>query len=232
MKARGLLLPLLLIILDCRTQTATALGTARAALFKKRRLRFSRDRIESNRRLRTRLCKLSKKVIMNIGKCAQVLVIVALVSNSLQAAVIPGRWEKVAILPQDTHIVLFLRSADQIEGTYQGLSDGYLLVYDLSGSEVRLPQSAIEKVAAAKPVADSLWNGPLIGLGIGAGSGALLGATLYREEGFPTIFSRGETAAITAVAGAAIGLTIGLVTDVLNKSPEVLYVAINDNHSE
>ena len=77
---------------------------------------------------------------MNIGKCVQVLVIVIVVSNSLQAAVIPGRWEKVAGLPQDTHIVTFLRNADQIEGTYQSLNDGYLLVRDLSGSEVRIPQ--------------------------------------------------------------------------------------------
>jgi hypothetical protein len=169
---------------------------------------------------------------MNLGKCTLVLVIVALVSSSLQAAVIPGRWEKVVGLPRDTHIVMFLRSADQIEGTYQGLRNGDLLVHDLSGSEVRIPQSAVEKVTSAKPVADSLWNGPFIGLGIGAGTGAVLGATLYREEGFPTIFSRGETAAMTSVVGAAIGLTIGLVTDVLNKSPEVLYVAINDSPSE
>jgi hypothetical protein len=175
------------------------------------------------------------RILERIGQTARIGTILAL--NVLSTAallgdVVPGRWAKVAILPLESQIVLTLRSGDRIECKYQSLSNTDLVVVDMSGSEVNIPRSEVAKITSGKPVADPLWNGPLIGLGIGAGAGALLGAALYDEdENNFAIFSRGETAAITAVVGAAIGVTIGLVTDVVDKSPEVLYVAVNDNPS-
>ena len=155
-----------------------------------------------------------------------------LTASPLLGGVIPGRWDKVASLPQDTQILITLRSSDEIEGRYQNLNEGTLLFRDLSGVEVSIPQSAVEKIASAEPVPDPVWNGTLIGLGIGTGTGALLGTALYRKEGEPVIFSRGDTAAIFAVAGAAVGATLGLVADALNKSAEVFYLAVDSSSIE
>jgi hypothetical protein len=141
--------------------------------------------------------------------------------------VIPGHWQKVAALPPDSHIVVALYSAERIECSYQSLTNVDLVVDDLSGSELRISRLDIVKVTSADPVRDSLWNGPLIGLGIGAGAGALLGAVSHREEGFE-IFSRGDEALIGAVVGGVVGATVGLVTDVVKKKPDVLYVALSD----
>ena len=51
------------------------------------------------------------------------LILAGLISMPAQAEVIPGRWEKVADLDLGTPIIVELKNGDQVEGSFEGLSE-------------------------------------------------------------------------------------------------------------
>ena len=102
-----------------------------------------------------------------------VITLVVLLITSLQAGVVPGRWEKLDSQPPGKQIIVTLKIGDRMECTFKSSGPDDLTVTDPSGTERKVPKSEVQTIVSAEKTGDSLLNGLLIGLGIGAASGAL-----------------------------------------------------------
>ena len=93
-----------------------------------------------------------------------VLILAGLLAVPARAQVIPGRWEKVAVLSFGTPITVDLKNGDRIQGKSEELSPSELFLRTHSAQAV-IPKSEIQRVTTLEP--DSRANGTLIGAGIG-----------------------------------------------------------------
>jgi hypothetical protein len=157
---------------------------------------------------------------MRAGGISSILAIGFLAMNSLQAVVVPGRWEKVEDLEKGTRIMVELTSGDRLEGAFERVTPQELTITDPDGSDRKLPRTAVAKIETAEKVKDGLTNGMLIGMGVGAGFG--VAAAVIATGGV----SEECTACGWAIfAGFAGGWGIGTAIDAMHRGPEVLYQA-------
>jgi hypothetical protein len=148
-----------------------------------------------------------------------VLMLVIMASGFLQAAVIPGRWEKVAALDQGYPVVVTMEGWERIEGAFHGLGEESLLLMKKDGRKLDLPKAGVIKVESQdKPNNDSLLDGPMWGAILGGGLSAL-GMAVSRDD-----LPSDEIVGVIALS-AGLGAGIGFVGDVLIKTPDVFYEA-------
>lgn len=111
---------------------------------------------------------------MNARTLTFVLAVIILPATFLQAAVIPGRWEKVEALESGFPIVVKLTSGEQYKADYVRLDADDLIIEEAGGLEIRLRKEHVKQVASqARIVNDSLWQGAVIGGAIGAVAGII-----------------------------------------------------------
>ena len=153
------------------------------------------------------------------SRCAQAvsLMLVLLVSLPVRAGVIPGRWEKVAALAQETPIIVDLKNGDRIEGPFEELSRSELLL--VYGSvRAAIPKEDIRRITIRED--DFVDNGALIGAGIGAGIIGLV-AVAQPPASDPIL----PIALAYSGIAALIGGVLGAITDATLKRIVVLYEA-------
>ena len=77
---------------------------------------------------------------MNTRTASGILILVTMAASSLQAAVIPGRWEKVQALEEGYAIKVKLESGEGIKASYSGFTEEGLLLKKDSGGELELDE--------------------------------------------------------------------------------------------
>lgn len=136
-------------------------------------------------------------------------------SFSLQAGVIPGRWEKVDVLQQGSVIQLTLKGGGVIRGRFQNSDSDELSLVDNSGSLRSIAKQGVLSVQRPKSRGKSVAIWTAVGAGAGlAVAGVLLASTGGSDE-------TGEVFGLGLVLGAAPGAAIGAVIS----GPETLYKA-------
>jgi hypothetical protein len=147
-----------------------------------------------------------------------VAVLIAMTSV-LQAAVIPGRWEMVEALKTGTPIIVTIKAGDRIECSLDSTSSDDLTVSDREGIQRKLPKAGIIKIVSMEEYDDPVWDGPVYGLGIGFGLGALVGVAGASYSGYK------ELIPVNGLLGAGIGGAIGYIADRNHKGNKVLFKA-------
>ncbi|MEE8584187.1 MAG: hypothetical protein V3T83_04975 [Acidobacteriota bacterium] len=156
---------------------------------------------------------------MKLRRFSHLITWLALGTLSMQAGIIPGRWEKVDTLVPDTEIVVMLDSGERLVARYQESSPAAILVRRPDGKELELPKRAVEKVVlAGVKKKDRIWDGLAIGAAVGAGSYLIGHAASCCAPNAP------HDAAFAGVF-AAIGMGIGALIDFAVRQEEVLYRA-------
>ena len=163
---------------------------------------------------------------------AVALVLAGLISLPVHADVIPGRWEKVAVLESSSPITVELKNGDRIKGQFQGLSSSDLELLGSAGRAV-IPKSDIRTVIF--PSEDGLGDGALKGAAIGAAvafGASLIGLAIRGTGGNA---DDGVSEGLVGVGvSAGIGAGLGIAVDAATKTEGiVLYRAPeNPQHSK
>ncbi len=136
---------------------------------------------------------------------------VAILTGSLHAAIVPGRWEKVDSLSQGTPLTIVMRSGDRFDYAFQKADATSITVRDDAGREHEIAKAQVHKIV--QPGTDNRDRTTLIGalVGAGAGIGTGIGISKSFDE---TFFARTDLMALTcgaigAVSGAFIGRAVG-----------------------
>ena len=154
---------------------------------------------------------------MKVANLIGVMLLVFLSVNSLQAGVIPGRWEKLDDQPSGTRMLVTLNSGERMDCTLKSSGPSDLTITDQAGAERILPKSGVrEIVSSQRIVRDSVIRGSLIGAAIGALAVLPLAAIIENETG-----RRDATLAVLGYAG--IGAGVGAAVDWVVKEREILY---------
>jgi hypothetical protein len=155
---------------------------------------------------------------MNSKTAVVVLPIIMMVAH-LQAAVIPGRWEKVGALERGYPIIVTLKNWERIRGTFHSLHKENLVIKKENEQDLPLPKADVIKVESQESTKnDSLINGPMWGAILGAGFSAL-GIALSSDD-----VPSDEAAGVIALS-TGLGAGIGFVGDALIRAPDVFYEA-------
>ncbi len=147
---------------------------------------------------------------------AQIVVVILLVlTTSLQAQVIPGRWEKLDSQPAGKQIIVTLKAGDRLECALKESEADDLIVVTLTRSELKIAKSEVRKVETE----DGIRNGVLIGAAVGfAGPVIVTFASGVDRTEVPLGFAIG-------VIGAGVGAAVGYPLDKKRKGTRVLYQA-------
>ncbi len=145
----------------------------------------------------------------------EILALAFLVTTSLQAQVIPGRWEKLNRQPTGKQIIVTLKAGDRLECAFKESGADDLTVVTSTGSELKVAKSEVRKVEKE----DDIRNGVLIGAAVGFAGPVIvtLASGVDRTE-VPLGFAIG-------VIGAGVGAAVGYLLDKKRKGTEVLYQA-------
>jgi hypothetical protein len=156
----------------------------------------------------------------------EILTLACLITTSLQAQVIPGRWEKVEAQKQGTELTVIMKSGDRFDCNFEELQMDTLVV-ETGAGEQRIPKVDVQRLETLVP--DSVKDGTVKGVVIGAVVGGVLGGVAGAScSGFCTIDNPAlVVGTVGAVIGAGVGAAIGYGVDKAadNKRPEVLYIA-------
>lgn len=158
---------------------------------------------------------------MCFKKVFTIIALVLMVTSSVQAMVIPGRWEKVAAEKPGSEIVLTLMTGERIECSFVRLSTDSLVVSTSDGVEREYSKATVELITSMEKQQDSLVNGAAIGALIGGLPSALLVAAAVAKSDH---FSGGNIILSIPIA-AGLGAGIGLAVDASIKDYEILYKA-------
>ena len=156
---------------------------------------------------------------MKIENLVGVIVFVFVSVFSLEAGVIPGRWEKLDSQPSGTLILVTLRSGERMDSALKSSGPLDLTLTDQTGAERILPKSEVRKIVSAKRIVrDRVIRGSLIRAAIGGLAVLPLAAIIENETG-----RRDATLAVLGYAG--IGAGVGAAIDWVIKEREVFYRA-------
>ena len=162
-------------------------------------------------------------------KAAQFLtVLTAVLMTSLQAGVVPGRWDKIDNLTLPVDVIVILKEGERVEGSLTEKTVESLLIQTSSAYSQTLQRSRIRRVMKAERAPDSNRNGTLIGSGVGFGIG--FGTTVALEKsatasGFELAEENLSLAILGGLIGAGAGAVTGWAIDRYEPSHEVLYKA-------
>ena len=144
---------------------------------------------------------------MKVKNLIGVMVLVLLSLVSLQAGVIPGRWEKLDGQPSGTRMLVTLNSGERMDCALSSSGALDLTVTDQTGTERVLPKSEVRKiVSATREVRDNVMKGTLIGAIVGGLAVLPFAAIIENETGQ-------RDAMMTVVGYAGIGAGIGAAVD-------------------
>lgn len=144
------------------------------------------------------------------------------ISLPLSAQVIPGRWEKVHLLPAGNEVRVYSDSGEILDCFLFSSKGEVLVVVDsLSHEQHRIPKSSVQKIIA-KDYDDTIKNGALIGLAAGAAGGVLF-ASLLDSPKHP--YSAGDRV-LGGLLFGLVGMGIGALIDFKHQGQEVIYEAI------
>ena len=139
--------------------------------------------------------------------------------SSLQAGVVPGRWEKLDSQGSGTQLSITFNSGDRMGCDFKSSSSSDLTVRDPTGIERILPKSGVRKIVSARRrVNDRVIRGGLIGAAVGA-LAILPLAVILRDGG------GGKEVVFDVLPFAGIGAGVGTALDLAIKEREVLYTA-------
>jgi len=140
-------------------------------------------------------------------------------TTSLDAAIVPGRWEKVEALEKGYPVTVKLDSGERFKASYVGFTDEAILLKRDSGEELEVPKAAVGKITSqSRDRNDGLRNGALIGA-LAGGAVGLIVPQFTEGDNNP-----GNVALSTALF-AAMGMGVGVGVDAIVKGHEVLYQA-------
>jgi YMGG-like Gly-zipper len=129
-------------------------------------------------------------------------------------------WSRLNSLESGNKLVVKLKNGRNVEGTFNSNSDSSLsLRVKGSNEEVRREDvSTVHRVSRK-----SAGKATLIGAGVGAGTGALIGAVGSRESDFDKL-DQAVTAGLTII-GAGVGAVTGFLIGRSGKKRELIYQA-------
>lgn len=157
---------------------------------------------------------------MSVKKVVAVLVFILTLAEFVQAMVVPGRWEKVAVQKPGTKIVVTLMTGDRLECALVDLTAGALVVSTPDGVQREYDKDNVVRITTADKRHDSLVNGTLIGVVVAAIPTVIVAAACL---GGHTCTGEQVGAALPVILG--IGAGAGLAADAAVKNYETLYVA-------
>jgi hypothetical protein len=155
--------------------------------------------------------------IKTLGICILAVVLPAS-SLTLEAQVIPGRWEKADKTVRGTQIVVRLQNRTTFEGAFQESTPDQITVV-VNGGPVKIAKADVSEIKTEQVLRDSLKNGALIGTGIGLG--VALGLLAVAASGDGYVLDSAKWAA--PLLGLGAGLGAGIAVDASRHHPEVLY---------
>jgi hypothetical protein len=140
------------------------------------------------------------------------------------ADVIPGKWQKVDLLPAGSPITIKTIYGEQVPCTYFGSDRETLLIVETRRNQRRIRKAEIETIIAEK-YDDRLVNGAVIGLSAGVAFALLL--SLARGE--TSHHDRVTLAVFGSVLFGLCGMGVGTLVDYQHQGREVVYRAAK-NH--
>ena len=156
---------------------------------------------------------------MKTGWLSSLIVCLVLATTFLEAAIVPGRWEKVEALEKGYPVTVKLDSGERFKASYVGFTDEAILLKRDSGEELEVPKAAVGKITSqSRDRNDGLRNGALIGA-LAGGAVGLIVPQFTEGDNNP-----GNVALSTALF-AAMGMGVGVGVDAIVKGHEVLYQA-------
>ncbi len=160
-------------------------------------------------------------------KTAQFLpLLTAVLITSLQAGVVPGRWDKVDNLALPVDVIVMLKEGERVEGSLTNRTVESLLIQTSSAYSQTVQRGMVRRVMKAERVPDSTRNGTFIGSGVGFGIG--FGTTVALERsvtasGFRLAEENLSLAILGGLIGAGAGAVTGWAIDHYEPSHETLY---------
>ncbi len=151
----------------------------------------------------------------------EILALAFLVTTSLQAQVIPGRWEKLDRQPTGKQIIVTLKAGDRLECAFKESGADDLTVVTSTGRELNIAKSEVREIESQEKIKDSLLNGALIGAGVGLG--IALAGLAAAGSGEGEVLSSAKVFA--PLLGVGAGLGVGMAIDASQQRTEVLYQA-------
>ena len=152
------------------------------------------------------------------------LILVGLISLPTHAEVIPGRWEKVAVLDTESPITVELKNGDRIQGQFRGLSSSDLEILSPAGRAV-IPKPDVQTVTfpSKDGLGDGAWKGAAIGAAVAFGA-SLIGLAIRGSGG------NADDGVLEGLVGvgvsAGIGAGLGIAVDAATRTEGiVLYMA-------
>src|SRR5262245_19102015 len=113
-----------------------------------------------------------RHLVSGICKFVVILFVGLLTASPVAAAqVIPGRWEKVDVLPRGESITVTLASGHRGEYKFIGSDPLVLIVTSMNGNETRMAKADVQTIVRQRH--DPIRNGVLIGTGVGFACGFL-----------------------------------------------------------
>ena len=156
---------------------------------------------------------------MKTGRLTNLIGWAILTTTSLDAAIVPGRWEKVEALEKGYAITVKLDSGERFKASYVGFTDEAIILKRDSGEELEVPKAAVVKVTSqSRDSNDGLRNGAIIGAAVGGGLALAVGIAYADWDDYASV-------ALLAAIYAAIGMGAGVGVDAIVKGHEVLYQA-------
>jgi hypothetical protein len=147
------------------------------------------------------------------------IVSTVLATTFLNAAIVPGRWEKVEALEEGYAITVKLDSGERFKASYVGFTPEAIILKRDSGEDVEIPKEAVVKVTSqSRNSNDGLRNGAIIGAVAGGAVGLIVPQLTEGDN------SAGNVALSTALF-AAMGMAAGVGVDAIVQGHEVLYQA-------
>ena len=133
--------------------------------------------------------------------------------------VIPGTWDKVAVLRPGSPVVVTLVDGARLEGAFRTLRPGGLRLTDSAGQDLTVARSNIQQILV-RDERDDLIDGTLIGAGIGLATAVTILAVAASGEGYVLASAKwGAPLLFSAVGGV-----IGAFVDRAHKGDQLVYV--------
>ena len=147
---------------------------------------------------------------------------------SLQAQVIPGRWEMVEALTPSTEIVVKLKSGDRIEGAFRSAGVDVVRLTNPGGKELSVPKSEVRSIETTAKAGLGRRKYVLIGTAVGS-LAAVLGMIGYAESVTASGSIWGEDTAGyligAGLVGGGIGALGGVAASAIVSKNKVIYRA-------
>ncbi len=133
-------------------------------------------------------------------------------------------WQQVQALPVGADLRVSLERAQTVRGRLESATEDKLTLRLPDGKQRTVDASQVVRIHRIHK--DSIANGALIGLGVGAAAGAIAGAAQDPER---TDLTRSGSALIFGSLGAAIGAGIGAIADSAKIEYRLIYERPTDS---